>query len=215
MPIIAPKTVHDGVAFKGNAGLLKLCDDQMSFHTENTISVLPWKKVVQRQVASGESSKPMIKLILKSGTEAVFTMDTRVSLEVLRDDLGERLQNWRRLNPEENHVAVNKTNFSFSQQRRQSTPYRMVNTTHAQETRNYQRPTRPHRSSYVDPTQKTYDQPAQPRRASCVGPTSQKARQSNFKGSERTKKTSPPPFCRTLSAETVKKTNNHRSARYQ
>ena len=224
MPAIIPETEYDSVVFKGSVGTLKLSDEHLSFHTPEKVSVVPWKKVVRRQVASSASNtaKPMFKLILKSGTEAIFQMEDRVSLEVLRDDLGERLQSWRRLNPEkpEEHVAINKTNFTA---RRQSTPYRMVNTSQTQQGRDSKYPEKPqqpnqrptHRRASAGPsTQRTYQQqPQKPRRASYMGQPPK--RHSVFgKSSERRGSVSPPPFCRTYSGETIKQTNNRRSARY-
>jgi hypothetical protein len=134
MTVPVPETVYDSVVYQYGYGTLKLNEEQLSFHTDEKVSVLPWKKVVRRQVTASASNvaKPMFKLILKSGNEAVFQMEDRISLEVLRDDLGERLKTWRKLHPElsteqdkEESVAVNKTRNSLSSLR-QSTPYRMV-----------------------------------------------------------------------------------------
>ncbi|CAB9511739.1 Transcription factor [Seminavis robusta] len=94
-----PETVYEPVVFKRSSGTLKLSHNQLSFHTEEKVCVLPWSKVVQRQVTSTASKKanmePKFKLILNSGNEAIFQMEDRVSLEVVRDDLGERLECWR------------------------------------------------------------------------------------------------------------------------
>jgi len=125
-----PETIYDAVLFQDRLGSLSLTEDQLCHHTAEKVSVLGWKKVVKRQVTTAAStvSKPMFKLILKSGTEAIFQMEDRVSLEVLRDDLGERLKSYRKEHPEEFEVAefaaVNKTRASFSD-RRGSTPYSM------------------------------------------------------------------------------------------
>ena len=281
MPIAVPETVYDSVLFKGCYGTLKLTEEQISHHTVDKVSVVPWKKVARRQVASAssKSAKPMFKLILKSGTEAVFTMEDRVSLEVLRDDLSERIKTWRRMHPEEESVAVNKTNFLG---KRESAPYRMVNTdaqqrrssymgpsvekpkesrrastnfrpsymgTHQQEQRRssmadrstqseqVRRTSMTDRSSRSSRTSKSEPQQQQQRRNSSYLPQQHKPRHSrrssyntlgstpqpiyvktqNLKKPERKASPSPPPYCRTFSAETVKHTNNRRSSshRYQ
>ena len=127
------ETIYDSVTYQDRVGALSLTENQLCHHTPEKVSVLPWKKVVRRQVATAASvSTPMFKLILKSGTEAIFKMEDRISLEVLRDDLGERLKTYRKLHPEEFYAdgdepaprAVNKTRASFSG-RRSSTPYSM------------------------------------------------------------------------------------------
>ena len=130
------ETVYDSVTFQDRVGALSLSDDQLCHHSHEKVSVVPWKKVVRRQVATAASvSTPMFKLILRSGTECIFKMEDRISLEVLRDDLGERLKTYRKLHPEEfvyddndkdapSPRAVNKTRASFSD-RRASTPYSM------------------------------------------------------------------------------------------
>lgn len=124
------ETIYDAVTYQNRVGALSLTENQLCHHTPEKVSVLPWKKVVRRQVATAASvSTPMFKLILKSGTEAIFKMEDRISLEVLRDDLGERLKTYRKLHPEECDEepaprAVNKTRASFSG-RRSSTPYSM------------------------------------------------------------------------------------------
>jgi len=123
-------TVYDNVVYENQVGTLILSEDKLRFQTPNKVSILPWKKVVKRQVTSSSSTvaKPMFKLILRSGTQAIFQMEDRICLEVLRDDLGERLKLYRKNHPEEKmedeSVAVNKTRASFSD-RRTSTPYSM------------------------------------------------------------------------------------------
>ena len=125
-----PETVYDDLVFQNRVGTLSLSENELCHHTAEKVSVLGWKKVVRRQVTTAAStvSKPMFKLILKSGNEAIFQMEDRVSLEVLRDDLGERLKTYRTMYAEHfdepEPAAVNKTRASFSG-RRSSTPYSM------------------------------------------------------------------------------------------
>ena len=88
---MTPDTIYDSVVYRGDCGTVVLSQDQLRFHhtTANKISILPWNKVVRRQVTSSScSKKPRFKLVLQSGNEAIFQMPDRVSLEVLRDDLG-------------------------------------------------------------------------------------------------------------------------------
>lgn len=122
-----PETIYSSVLYQNNVGTLKLTDEQLSFHTSQKVSVLPWSKVVKRQVLSsggGDSVKHKTKLVLASGNEAIFQLSDRVSLEVLRDDLAERLQTYRKIFKPEEDIAVNKTVAPAS--RRMSTPYRFV-----------------------------------------------------------------------------------------
>jgi len=117
--IKVPETIYDSVLFQNRLGSLSLSDDQLCHHTPEKVAVLDWKKVVKRQVSTSASTvtRPMFKLILKSGNEAIFQMEDRVSLEVLRDDLGERIKNYRLNHPEEfqeENRAVNRTRHSFS-----------------------------------------------------------------------------------------------------
>lgn len=128
-------TVYKGVGYVGKGrGTLKLYDNQLTFsmhdaRAENNTKIftLPWTKVMRRKVTSSERSsnaeKPRIKLILLSGTEAIFQMDDRIALEVLRDDIGERLTKYQALYPPVDE-AINKTRNTAS--RRESTPYRMA-----------------------------------------------------------------------------------------
>ncbi|CAB9511288.1 Transcription factor [Seminavis robusta] len=90
------ETVYDCVVYQSSSGTLKLNEEHLSFHTDQKVSMLPWKKIVGRQVSSSHM-KPMFKLVLKSGSEAIFQMQDRVSLEVVRDDLGERMSSWQTL----------------------------------------------------------------------------------------------------------------------
>ncbi|CAB9516590.1 expressed unknown protein [Seminavis robusta] len=115
-------------------GTLKLYDKELTFQMKDAsaangikIFTLPWSKIKKRQVSdSGTTGKPKIKLILKSGTEAIFQMDDRISLEVLRDDIAERLARWKEKYPDSDDEAVNQTRGAGTTQRRQSTPYRMA-----------------------------------------------------------------------------------------
>lgn len=130
-------TVYKQVTYVGKGmGTLKLYDKELQFQmfdvnaANNTkIFTLPWGKVKRRQVTSSardNTDKPKFKLVLKSGNEAVFQMEDRISLEVLRDDMGERLQTFKARNPDsDDDEAVNKTRSSAAP-RRQSTPYRMA-----------------------------------------------------------------------------------------
>lgn len=127
-------TVYKAVTYQGKGnGTLKLYDNQLTFQmfdieaVNNTkIFTLPWKKVKKRQVASsGQTDKPKFKLILKSGTQAIFQMDDRISLEVLRDDIAERLKRYKAQYPDSDEEAVNITKNRQSA-RRMSTPYRMA-----------------------------------------------------------------------------------------
>ena len=133
-------TVYKEVRYVGKGlGTLKLYDNQLTFsmydsRAENNTKIftLPWTKVARRQVTSSERSRnpdrPKIKLILGSGTEAIFQMDDRIALEVLRDDIGERLTKYQALYPDQcfyEDEAVNKTRNSVSG-RRESMPYRMA-----------------------------------------------------------------------------------------
>jgi len=121
------ETVYKSVLYQDSVGTLKLNDEHLSFHTSQKVSVLPWTKVVKRQVLSsggGDNLKHKTKLVLESGNEAVFQVQDRVSLEVLRDDMAERLQTWRKNFKPEEDMAVNKTAAPSS--RRMSTPYRYV-----------------------------------------------------------------------------------------
>ena len=134
-------TVYKDVVYVGKGkGTLKLFDNELTFSmfdrtaNNNThIFTLPWTKVAKRQVSSSErttpSEKPKIKLILRSGTEAVFQMDDRVALEVLRDDVAERLTKYQALYPHDdsNNVVVDEAvNKTHATERRKSTPYRMA-----------------------------------------------------------------------------------------
>jgi len=128
---MATATTYANVIYvtKGS-GTLKLFDDQLTFTTRssNKIYTLPWKKVQRRHVTNSQKSregvKPKIKLVLFSGTEAIFQMDDRVALEVLRDDIAERLAKYKALHPPVEEEAVNSTKLSAG--RRESTPYSMA-----------------------------------------------------------------------------------------
>ena len=141
-----PPTVYKGVTYVGKgSGTLKLHDELLTFQmydatAANNVKIftLPWSKVKRRQVNSSEprptstsstskgTTKPKIKLILHSGTEAIFQMEDRITLEVLRDDVAERLQRYKIQHPDsDDEQAVNQTRGATQSDRRMSTPYRM------------------------------------------------------------------------------------------
>lgn len=126
-------TTYKPVTYEGKGnGTLKLYDNQLTFSmfdinsTDNTkIFTLPWKKVKKRQVTNSDQvGKPKMKLILKSGSEQIFLMEDRISLEVLRDDVADRLSRYKAQYPDSDDEAVNQTRKVSPT--RESTPYRMA-----------------------------------------------------------------------------------------
>jgi len=131
---MAQPTVYKNVGYVGKGtGTLKLYEEQLTFSmfdrtaANNTkIFTLPWKKVARRQVTTSDSTPAAkIKLILKSGNEAVFQTDDRVGLEVLRDDVAERLARYKARYPDSDEEAVNKVRGAAAT-KRESQPYRMA-----------------------------------------------------------------------------------------
>jgi hypothetical protein len=127
-------TVYKPVTYVGKGGgTLRLLENELNFQmydptAANNVKIytLPWSKIQKRQVSTSDQSQAKIKLILRSGTEAIFQMDDRIGLEVLRDDIGERLLWYKAQHPDsDDEQAVNQTR-SAQSARRQSTPYRMA-----------------------------------------------------------------------------------------
>ena len=123
------KTVYKDVIYEGKgSGTLTLYDDRLMFAPSasgSRVFSLPWKKVSKRYVSSSDAGKAKTRMVLKSGTEVTLQMEDRISLEILRDDLGDRIRNWKKNNPEEEEEeeeAINKTKNRESG-KRQSTPY--------------------------------------------------------------------------------------------
>lgn len=183
-------TVYKEVGYVGKGrGTLKLYDNQLTFsmydsRAENNTKIftLPWTKVARRKVTSAERSrtadKPKIKLILASGTEAVFQMDDRIALEVLRDDIGERLTKYQALYPDQCYYedeAVNKTRNTTSG-RRESTPYRLAKPENPVATsRRASQPYRMARPAKDPPTVTEWKRSAQPYRMAKPQPTKREA----------------------------------------
>ena len=178
-------TIYKGVGYVGKGrGTLKLYDNQLTFsmhdaRAENNTKIftLPWTKVARRKVTSSERSsnaeKPRIKLILLSGTEAIFQMDDRIALEVLRDDIGERLTKYQALYPTEDE-AINKTRTTTSG-RRESTPYRMAKPDLTAPNPVARRASQPYRMAKPDPPTTQWQRGAQPYRLAKPTPTKREA----------------------------------------
>lgn len=85
--------VYEDVSYKGERGTLTVNDKVFHYQAHNTKTSVKcsWARVEKRQLSPETAKSHMIKLILVSGKNAVFTVHDRATLEEMRNDMQTRM----------------------------------------------------------------------------------------------------------------------------
>ncbi|ACI65551.1 predicted protein [Phaeodactylum tricornutum CCAP 1055/1] len=92
MDVDSVETSYTPVRYKKQSGSLQLSTSSLTFLGEGSSKVVKWMHIAKHQVSPASYPKPLLKIVLSSGTNLTFQLPDRSALDQIRLDVTRRLQ---------------------------------------------------------------------------------------------------------------------------